>query len=402
MNKKIFIIASFPPNSPGGSWPIIEQLLKDYPTDLLYWWYYGMPLKKDAERYCKTVPFCTEYKFLLHGKRFRRVRALLNRIFIEPLGTNHLLKAINKFNPDVILAIPYQGSIPIIFNVLNRLKSKRINHKPTVHVSVHDMADTRDSVSRLGSKVAMRYQLLLESIYQIADTTDCVTEEIGEYLGGVTGKLPNLKIMYGAEQEQIDRLRCKEVKSLTNSFSIGYAGTIITQNTFNIFISAIRILNVEYGFDVRLHLFSSHPYDKYPWFDHKLITLEGFLSGDEFRKKYSSMNYALCMMHLDDSDIRYSSYSIPCKLTKSMAEGVPLLCLAGRDTTVYRMISRYQAGFYSDESDPKLLACKLRDFFLCDKIGHYTNQQMATLLSTECHAGRNRRLLMELLSINDS
>jgi hypothetical protein len=402
MAQKILVLAAFPPGSAGGSWPIMEQLLRDHPKEKLFWWFLGDLRQSHSPNYCLACQLGPIPWFLGPGKLFRKFRLFLFHLIVEPLAVVQIIGFINRIKPDAVIAIPYGLTIPIILKVFRYLKKKTTEREISLHVSIHDMADTENSVALLGKNKASQFQKALEEIFQLADSRDCVTKEMGKELQRVTGAGPDLIIMYGAEEEEIEVIRQRRAKPRTTSIAIGYAGTIIATEAFLLFLEAVRLLNRDDPDRVRIHLFTSHPYQDCSWFDSELIVHEGFLSGDDFRIRYNAMDFALCLMPLDGSDHRYTGFSIPCKLTKSMAMGLPVLCLAGRDTTAYRILERYCAGFYSDASDPKRLAAELNKFFLSNNPEGHFNRQMASLLDSECHAGRNRRSLMELFSLNES
>jgi hypothetical protein len=400
MAKKVLILAAFPPGSAGGSWPIIEQLLKDYPKDKIAWWFLGEPDQLRDRNYCHTIHFGPIPWLLRPGKLFHKLRLFLFHSIIVKIALVQLLVFSRKISPDVVIAIPYGLTIPIIFNLFKHLSSRKLGDKPSLHASIHDMADTAGSVALLGKNMAKQYQKKLEWIYQVADTRDCVTREMGEELERQTGVKEHVVIMYGAEQHEIDMIGKRKVLFHSTFITVGYAGTIIATEAFLTFLKAVRVFNATYDSRIRIHLFTSHPYQHCSWYDPEFITHEGFLSGDEFRSKYNAMNYALCLMPLDESDHRYTGFSIPCKLTKSMSEGIPVICLAGKSTMAYRMISRYDAGFCSDECSPQLLAADLHGFFLKNKNDDYFNKRMAILLDSECHAARNRVLFQKLIAGN--
>jgi hypothetical protein len=398
--KKILIVAAFPPGSAGGSWPIIEQLLKDYPQENIAWWFLGEPNQKWNSSYCFTNYFGPIPRFFVPGKWFKNFRTYLFNLIIKPLSLLHLLNFLKRINPDVLLTIPQGLTIPVIFSLIKLLKSVKLIGNTSFHVSVHDMADTANAIKIFGLNSAHQFQKKLEWIYQQADSRDCITKEMGLELQSQTGKKQDLVIMYGAEENEIRKVSNNKIQTHTSFINIGYAGTIISTNEFILFVNAIRLINNKYNYSISIHLFSNHNYNECSWFDPNLIINHGFLSGNKFREEYSKMNYALCLMPIGHDDHRYSDFSIPCKFTKSMAEGIPIICLAGKSTTVYKMISKYDAGFYSSAKTPSFLAEELYIFLSGNNKSSNLPLKMSQLLDSECHAGRNRTFFRKLISGN--
>ncbi|MEI6322435.1 MAG: hypothetical protein WCP60_04960 [bacterium] len=395
---KLLVAASFRGNTGAGGYPMIEQLLRGWPRDRIIWWYPGKAEKLKEGMCCESFGPGEIPKWMTPHRRFNEIKCRFFELFYLPRAVRNLRKVIRTEKPDVVWMAPYGFATPIFRKVLN----KQIKQK--LHVSIHDMADTDGLVKKCGRERADSFQSQLEEIYAMSDSRDCVTAEMSQDLERCTGKKADLIIKYGAEPEQIRALREKSANPPSETPSvirIGYAGTVIAEETFALFIRALRSIGDRLQCPVEVHLFSPFSYKNKSWFDASLIRERGFLSGDEFTREYARSHWGLSIMHLEDSDPRYNGYSIPCKSTRTLADGIPLICLANKNSTLYKMASTHSLGFVSDSRDEKFIGSELLKLF--NEEGSLSKEyvKMAVLLETECNAARNRAALFDLLGVQN-
>ena len=333
-------------------------------------------------------------KWMTPHKRFNDIKCRFFELFYLPLAVSNLRKVIGTEKPDVVWMIPYGFATPVFHRIL------AMQELPHLHVSIHDMADTNGLIVTIGENRANQFQEKLQDIYVRSQSRDCVTEEMSRELERCTGKKADLIIKYGAEPEQIRSLRDRGGAPKNDSpdlIRIGYAGSITAPESFAIFVSAIQLVRERLPKPIELHIFSPFSYKEASWFDPTLIRERGFLSGDEFTREYSRCDWGLSVMQLEETDPRYSGYSIPCKSTRTLADGMPLICLANRNTPLFRMASKYAIGFVSDSSNADQLGKELMELFSEPRDPAQERVKIATLLEQECNAERNRRELFDLL-----
>ena len=227
-----------------------------------------------------------------------------------------------------------------------------------------------------------------------------MTQEMADELERCTSKKADLIIKYGAEPEQIRSLLERGSSPKTESsdvIRIGYAGTITAPESFALFVGALQLIKNRLPRPIELHLFCDISHQGASWFDATLIRERGFLSGDEFTREYSRCDWGLSVLPVEDTDPRYSAYSIPCKSTRTLADGIPLICLTNRNTPLFRMASEYTLGFVSDSCDKEFIASELLKLFESEGTLAREYVKMAALLEKECNAAANRSELFNLL-----
>src|SRR6266480_4138500 len=131
---RLLIVTEFPPNATGGGSAIIRQMLRDWPNKKLDWWSClgessnrpSWPVRQHA---VASIP----YKLYPHRKA-AQVKGWLLARYWSRWAAKHLMATIEKFEPDVIWAIPHLWSILPLATVLPSLKIP-------YHISIHDLPD---------------------------------------------------------------------------------------------------------------------------------------------------------------------------------------------------------------------------------------------------------------------
>lgn len=390
----MLVAAVFSGKGGSGSYPMVEQMLRGWPKERLIWWHPGKAGKLTEGMCCHSFGPGEIHKWMLPYRRFTEVKCRLFEALYFPRAVRSLRKVIREEKPEVVWMIPHGFATPIFHRVL------ATQDVPRLHVSIHDMTDTNSHIASIGRKRANEFQSKLQDIYARSQSRDCVTEEMSRELERCTSKKADLIIKYGAEPEQIRSLLERGSYPRTESsdvIRIGYAGTITSPESFALFVGALQLIKDRLPRPIELHVFSDISHQGASWFDATLIRERGFLSGDEFTREYSRCDWGLSVLPLEDTDPRYSNYSIPCKSTRTLADGIPLICLANRNTPLFRMISEYTMGFVSDSRDKECIAGELLRLFKSEVPKSREYVKMATLLEKECNAAANRSELFNLL-----
>jgi glycosyltransferase involved in cell wall biosynthesis len=307
-----------------------------------------------------------------------------------PYAARHLRRFIKKQRPDLLWIIGYGWSIPVLHRVVGRLGIP-------YHMSVHDMADTDGQVFSLGKKRAEKFQRFMEELYAGASGRDVYSEEIGSEMERVTAKKQDLIIHCGAEPEEMAKIPDKLRETpFVGKIRMGYPGTIISEETFARFIEALKLLPNRWLGRVEVNLFGTHSYRSRPWFDASLIVEHGYLPEDELDRLYRECDWGLAIMALDGSNQRYNEFSFPCKFARALASGLPVLCIASKETTLGRFAGRYPFTPVISERDPLKIAELLGK--VLDGFPGQTGfrNQIAELVESEFNAAKNRKSLHRL------
>ena len=179
---------------------------------------------------------------------------------------------------------------------------------------------------------------------------------------------------------------------------IGYAGTIIAEPTFALFVKALQAIRHKLRRKVEIHLYGSQLYSDREWFDPGLITEHGFISDAELDRHYRAGTWGLAIMRLDDIDPRYNHFSFPCKFSMSLASGLPLICIGSPQSPLIELAKDYRLGLVLSESNIDKLADSLEQGL--EDFSHFDEYRAEILRCTETEfsAERKRQKLHELLN----
>ena len=384
---KILVATSFPPDAPGGSPWLLYQLLRGVPPDRVSWW------SSSGEAPPHSVERVGHFKSgqlpprLMPHRRFTQIKAFLLEQLWVPLAARRLRAYIKAEKPDLLWILGYSWSIPVLHQAVRGLGVPW-------HITVHDLADSNGLVTSLGANRALRFQRMVDDLYAGAVSRDVYMQETGDEMERTTGKKADLIIRCGAEPEEIESIRTKTFPPQNDKIQIGYPGTIIAEDTFARFIAALQLIRSE--LPVEVNLFGVHSYRNRPWFDDSLIVEHGYLSEQEFDRRYLNCNWGLTIMELDDSNPRYSRFTFPCKFTRSLAAGLPIIAIGHPECTLAQLASRYKLGPVITTSETPEIANALRKAFQQHQQSSQLRNELLRCLNSEFNAEVNRINLHQL------
>ena len=384
---KILVATSFPPDAPGGSAWLLYQLLRGVPPDRVSWW------SSSGQAPPHSVERVGSFKSghlpprLVPQRRYTQIKAFLLEQIWVPLAARGLRAYIKAEKPDLLWILGYSWSIPVLHRAIRWLGIPW-------HITVHDLADSVGLVSSLGANRATRFQRMVDDLYAGAVSRDVYMQETGDEMERTTGTKADLIIRCGAEPEEIESIRTKNFLQPQEKIRIGYPGTIIAEDTFARFIAALQLIRVE--LPVEVNLFGVHSYRDRPWFDDTLIVEHGYLSEEEFDRRYLNCNWGLAIMELDDSNPRYSRFTFPCKFTRALAAGLPVISIGHPECTLTRFASQYQLGLVMTSSEPKVIADALQSTFSKPQGASQLRKEILRCVNSEFNAGVNRKNLHKL------
>jgi len=240
---------------------------------------------------------------------------------------------------------------------------------------MHDMPDTGDMVSALGSRRAARFLRMQQDLYRRAASRNVVGPLMREEMSRLTGIPCEFEFRCSVEPEVIENLSSPPPRKRDDMIEIGYAGTIIAEDAFASLVRTLRAIRNRLPRPVRINLFSSHPYAAKPWFDPELIVEHGHLPFQELQKPYAACHWGLVLTQLDDKNPRYNRYSFPCKFTQTLAAGLPMIRIGHSESSLMTLPAGYDLGITLTEKNlcdaQDILLKRLSDF---SQIEHYRRE----------------------------
>jgi len=140
---------------------------------------------------------------------------------------------------------------------------------------------------------------------------------------------------------------------------IGYAGTVIVEREFALFVAAVEKIRAQLPRPVSLELFGDHSYRNSRWFNSAWMTERGNLPRAELSAALRQCTWGFSPMALTDDDPRYNRFSLPTKLVSYLAAGLPVITLGHPESTVVQLASAYPMGFCSTAGGVDELAAQL-------------------------------------------
>jgi glycosyltransferase involved in cell wall biosynthesis len=395
-SPKILVIAEFAPGSAGGSWIILKQLLRGLDWGEIHWW----SLLKDSTssyQFGGRHHCCNISPKLSPNLRYKDLKGAMMDHLIVPYAARDLLTFIRSVEPDFILFLAHRWAIPVVHRVMPQVKTHW-------HLALHDMPDTDGMVDTLGPKRAERFMKQVEELYCNASSHAVISHAMAEEMRVRTGRECSNIFRCAVEPEILPKLRQAASKPSDDTIRIGYAGTIIAESTFARFVAALRMARERLNRKVEIHLYSWHSYKNRSWFDSSLIIEHGPKSETEIHERYQQFTWGLAIMNLEDTDPRYNQRSFPCKFTAALAAGLPLICVANRQSTLIEMAKNYRLGLLLTDEDSDNIADKLYESLADSSRFDEYRSEIARCAETDFNAERNRKTFHALVrsSVNGS
>jgi glycosyltransferase involved in cell wall biosynthesis len=386
---KLLLAAEFTPGSPGGDWFHIKQLLRNFDWNRLSWWsMFGEP--KDTTNLGSRLSSCGLHGRLTPSKKWLIAKRFLMQSLIVPRAAAHLRKFIEEQQPDLIWIMAHDWTIPVFHQVLPRLGIPW-------HISLYDMPDIGSKVCRLGPGLAKTHLRMAEELYAKASSRCVIGQPMATEMERTTGVRAELIERCAVEPEALEALKTRQpASSPKDAIRIGYAGTILAEEAFALFVAALQSIRQDLPVPVEIHMFGSQRYGDRPWFDSSLIVEHGFVTDAELDRIYGQCHWGLAMMNMDDNDPRYNRFSFPCKFTMGLSFGIPLICLGHPESGLMEVARRYDLGIMiSDPNVEKMAVILKEELPKVDQSATY-RAEVARCAETDFNAEVNRQRLHAL------
>jgi len=383
---RLLMATEFPPNASGGGAAVVRQMLKEWPTNRLFWWScfpdrdprFGQRVA--AHRVAAIPP-----KVYPH-RRWCLTKSWLLEHFWSRWAARHFCKTLSLFQPEAIWVIPVAWCIPPIAETL-------LSANIGFHITVQDYPDCKDWVRPLGLARARRLTAMCDALYTRAMTRDATSHPMIADLRARTGADATQMLHAGLEKEDFDFLFFKPAIP-GDPIRIAYSGTISREGDFVRFIQALDAVRPQLPRQVALELFSSHSYRDRSWFDPSWMHERGNLPEPQFTNALRECTWGFALMSLAEDDLSHR-LSFPTKFISYLAAGLPVFSLGDPETSVVKMAQQYPVGICVTSGEQEVLRAKVREAFSIENPWKIFGPEIMRCAREEFDAARRRQTLYE-------
>jgi len=140
---------------------------------------------------------------------------------------------------------------------------------------------------------------------------------------------------------------------------IAYAGTIVVEAEFELFVRALSMVRGRLPSPVTLEFFTGHSYRDRGWFDPAWMREHGELAAPALAKALRDCSWGFVPMSLTDEDPRYNRFSFPTKFISYLAAGLPVITLGHPESSVVKMAAAYDVGLCTTTRDVEKLGAQI-------------------------------------------
>jgi hypothetical protein len=383
---RLLVATEFPPNASGGGAAIVRQMLKEWPVQNLFWWscvpessrHFGQQV---AAHRVAHIP-----QKLYPHRRWCGQKSWLLENFWTPWAARHFRKTLEILKPDVVWVIPHCWAIPPLARIL---PSARIGF----HVSIHDYADTNHAVASFGRVRSQRFVKSTEELYAAATTRDAICQPMVDDLRVRTNR-PGTITRAGLESSDFEFLETKP-ENQTGEIRIAYAGTIAVEDTFKLFVTALKAVRRQFSRPVTLEFFGDHSYQMRGWFDPAWMREHGNLPPAQLTIELKKCTWGFSPMSLTRDDPRYNQFSLPTKFVSYLAAGLPIVALGHPESSVVKMATAHEVGVCFTSLDTTMLGTQLSAALSESNPGQKYREGILRCASAEFDARQMRAKLCE-------
>lgn len=349
---KLLVAAEFAPNASGGGPAVVRQMLKDWPVEKLLWW---SCLPENGRMFGQLVAghrvAVIPRKLYPHRRWCRQKSWLLENLW-SPWAASHFRRTLKEFQPEAVWVIPHQWAIPALSRALEQAHVG-------FHVTMQDYMDAASSMARFGAARCGRLVAGADHLYCRATTRDATSHPMIADLEARTGAHATQMLHAGLEPEDLAYLARGTIAQSAEEIRIAYAGTILVEAEFALFIKVLGDLRSQLKARLTLELFSSHSYHARPWFNPEWMRERGNLPASQLTQELRKCSWGFSPMALTDTDPRYNRFSFPTKFISYLAAGLPIISLGHPESSVIKMSRNYQVGLCLATQDSKIIEQEL-------------------------------------------
>jgi hypothetical protein len=342
---RLLVATEFSPNMPGGSGAVMRQMLKDWPAGNLFWWSCFPDRDRHFGRQVAGHRVALIPRKLYPHRRWRTQKSWVLEKFWVPWAARHFRRSLKLFKPDAVWVLAHGWSIPPLARVL---PAAGIGF----HASIHDFADAHETTKR-----SDRLAALQERLYATANTRDAICQPMVDDLRARTG-CEGTVARAGLEPEDLDFLSRKtEIRA--DAIRIAYAGTIIVEKEFALFVRALAQIRHQLPLPVTIEFFGDHSYRARDWFDPSWMNERGNWPARELSAELKKCAWGFSPMGLTDDKPRYNRFSLPTKFVSYLAAGLPVITLGHPESSLAKLAKAYHVGPCIISGEPDVLSREL-------------------------------------------
>jgi hypothetical protein len=333
---KLLVATEFPPNASGGGPAVVRQMLREWPVEKLCWW---SCLPERNQRFGQKVSAHQVAKIpprLYPNERWAHQRAWLLENFWSHWAAGNLRATLATFEPEVIWVIPHAWAIAPLAKVL-------VDSSFAFHTTVQDFVTGNGYARRFGDATCVRLAAQADALYASATTRDATSHPMIADLRARTGADAAQMLHAGLEENDFAHL-AQKADGPVEAIRIAYAGTIVVEKEFALFVNALKQVRAQLSASVTLGFFAAHRYSTKPWFDSSWMIDRGNLPEPALTEALRECSWGFAPMALTDDDPRYNRFSFPTKFISYLAAGLPVITLGHPEASVVKMAKTYRVG----------------------------------------------------------
>jgi glycosyltransferase involved in cell wall biosynthesis len=335
---KVLYVHDYRPDSLATA-DLIRQLLLGFPADRLAWWscrQTGVHAQPEL-RPCQTHEFVMPNR-LIPTVRLTSLKSWLLETFWVPRAARHLERTIATIKPDLVAALLFGWSVPVLARVRWPAGQK-------LHASVWDFPDTKGQKQSLGEARSRRYVNAVHQLVRQASTFDAISPSMLEELQAQTGRRDGVLVHSGFEPHHLQGLEDAPAEEASDGIvRLAYVGTIISEQGFLEMLAALKRVRATQPQKVVLEFFGGRNYRSRAWFEPEWMTEHGMFTDEGLVKALRRCAWGIVVMDPEGADLRYSRYSFPNKVGTYLSAGVPILGFGHAQSSLARILQEFQLG----------------------------------------------------------
>jgi glycosyltransferase involved in cell wall biosynthesis len=342
---KVLFVHDYRPDSRATA-DLIRQMLLGFPADKLEWW-----SCRQTELYDKPDLHASRlHEFVIPNKLVPHVRlSELKSVLVEnlwvPRAARHLERVIAETKPDLVAALLYGWSVPVLGRVRWPAGQK-------LHVSVWDFPDTNGMKKVIGENRGRRFVSAIHGLVRRADSFDAISSGMLAELQTHTGRRDGLIVHSGFEPKYLEALESAPAnQNQDDVIRLAYVGTIISETGFLNLLAALKNVRRTLPQKVVLEFFGGRNYRSRTWFEPDWMTEHGMFSDQGLVEALHRCSWGIVVMDPEGEDLRYSRFSFPNKGGTYLSAGVPILGLGHPECSLAHIMQEYRLGRFTSATD---------------------------------------------------
>ena len=371
---------------------LIRQLFLGYPPEQLAWWSF-----RESGRHASPdlrVARCHEFSLpnrLVPHRRLAWLKCALLENFWVPRAAQNLERVIAQENPDLVVALLFGWSVPVLARVHWPAGLRR-------HFSLWDFPDTNGMKEALGESRSAHFVSSIHALMQQADTFDAICPGALAELRAHTGRQDGLVVHSGFEPHHLRALEKLSAGGEEGILRLAYVGTIISKNGFRELLAALKTVRASLPQKIVLEFFGGRNYRSQDWFEPDWMTEHGLFTDDGLVAALRRCDWGIVVMDPAGEDLRYSRFSFPNKVGTYLSAGVPVLGNGHPQSSLAQLMGEHQLGRFSSAVNRMELETFLAESLRLAKPRDFFRARILQCAHTEFNAAALRTRLWQLWS----